>query len=194
MPLKPGSCAKPFFGQVAEILDEKGQPVETGSEGFLVLTRPWPSMLRTLYGDDERYVKLTGASIPGKYFTGDSARRDKDGYYWIIGRVDDVIKVSGHRLGTAEVESALLTHPAVVGVGRHRPAPRAQRTGHLLLHPDQNGQRADGRAEGGPPQARLHASRPHCQARSDPVRRQAAQDPLRQDHAPCAEGARPGTA
>ena len=114
LPLKPGSCAKPFFGQVAEILDEKGQHVEAGSEGYLVLARPWPSMMRTLYGDDERYVQTYWTRFPGKYFTGDSARRDKDGYYWIIGRVDDVIKVSGHRLGTAEVESALLTHPAVV--------------------------------------------------------------------------------
>ncbi len=113
-PLKPGSCAKPFFGQVVEIVDEKGKPVETGAEGYLVLTRPWPSMLRTLYGDDQRYVDTYWTKFPGKYFTGDSARRDKDGYIWVIGRVDDVIKVSGHRLGTAEVESALLTHPAVV--------------------------------------------------------------------------------
>ena len=113
-PLKPGSCAKPFFGQVVEIVDEKGKPVETGAEGYLVLTRPWPSMLRTLYGDDQRYVDTYWSKFPGKYFTGDSARRDKDGYIWVIGRVDDVIKVSGHRLGTAEVESALLTHPAVV--------------------------------------------------------------------------------
>jgi acetyl-CoA synthetase len=113
VPLKPGSGTRPFFGQEAEIVDEEGKPVEAGAEGFLVLTKPWPSMLRTIYGDDERYVRSYWSKYPGKYMTGDSARRDKDGYFWIIGRVDDVIKVSGHRLGTAEVESALITNPAV---------------------------------------------------------------------------------
>jgi acetyl-CoA synthetase len=113
VPLKPGSGTRPFFGQEAEIVDEEGKPVEDGAEGFLVLNKPWPSMLRTIYGDDERYVRSYWSKYPGKYMTGDSARRDKDGYFWIIGRVDDVIKVSGHRLGTAEVESALITHPAV---------------------------------------------------------------------------------
>lgn len=113
VPLKPGSATRPFFGQEAEIVDEEGKPVEDGAEGFLVLTKPWPAMLRTIYGDDERYVRSYWSKYPGKYMTGDSARRDKDGYFWIIGRVDDVIKVSGHRLGTAEVESALITNPAV---------------------------------------------------------------------------------
>ncbi len=113
MPLKPGSGTRPFFGQEAEILDETGNPVPDGDEGYLVLKRPWPAMLRTIYGDDERYVKQYWSKYPGKYMTGDSAKRDKDGYFWIIGRVDDVIKVAGHRLGTAEVESALVSHPAV---------------------------------------------------------------------------------
>jgi len=113
VPLKPGSATRPFFGQVAEIVDEQGNPVPDGAEGYLVLTRPWPSMLRTIYKDDERYINQYWSKYPGKYMTGDSARRDKDGYFWIIGRVDDVIKVSGHRLGTAEIESALITHPAV---------------------------------------------------------------------------------
>lgn len=113
VPLKPGSGTRPFFGQVAEIVDEEGNPVADGAEGFLVLTRPWPSMLRTIYKDPDRYVNGYWSKYPGKYMTGDSARRDKDGYYWIIGRVDDVIKVSGHRLGTAEIESALITHHAV---------------------------------------------------------------------------------
>jgi acetyl-CoA synthetase len=112
-PLKPGSGTKPFFGQEAEIVDEHGKPVSHDTEGYLVLKNPWPSMLRTIYGDDERYVSQYWSKHPGKYTTGDSAKRDKDGYYWIIGRVDDVIKVSGHRLGTAEVESALVSHPAV---------------------------------------------------------------------------------
>ena len=113
VPLKPGSGTRPFFGQSAEIVDEEGKPVEDGNEGYLVLKNPWPSMLRTIYGDDDRYVKQYWSKNPGKYTTGDSAKRDKDGYFWIIGRVDDVIKVSGHRLGTAEVESALVSHPAV---------------------------------------------------------------------------------
>ena len=113
VPLKPGSGTRPFFGQDAEIVDEEGKPVADGAEGYLVLKNPWPAMFRTLYGDDERYVKTYWSKFPGKYLTGDSARRDADGYYWIIGRVDDVIKVSGHRLGTAEVESALISHPAV---------------------------------------------------------------------------------
>ncbi|MEK7441731.1 MAG: acetate--CoA ligase [Chloroflexota bacterium] len=111
--LKPGSGTRPFFGQEAEILDEHGNAVPDGDEGYLVLKNPWPAMLRTIYGDDERYVRQYWSKYPGKYMTGDSAKRDKDGYFWIIGRVDDVIKVSGHRLGTAEVESALVSHPAV---------------------------------------------------------------------------------
>ncbi len=113
VPLKPGSGTRPFFGQKAEIVDEQGNPVPDDTEGYLTLLRPWPSMLRTIYGDDERYAAQYWSKYPGRYTTGDSAKRDKDGYYWIIGRVDDVIKVSGHRLGTAEVESALVSHPAV---------------------------------------------------------------------------------
>jgi acetyl-CoA synthetase len=113
VPLKPGSGTKPFFGQQAEIVDESGKPVKDNEEGYLVLKNPWPSMLRGIYGDPNRYVQQYWSRFPGVYMTGDSARRDEDGYFWIIGRVDDVIKVSGHRLGTAEVESALITHPAV---------------------------------------------------------------------------------
>jgi acetyl-CoA synthetase len=113
VPLKPGSATRPFFGQEAEIVDEQGNPTPDNTEGYLTLKNPWPAMLRTIYNDDERYVNQYWSKYPGKYTTGDSAKRDKDGYFWIIGRVDDVIKVSGHRLGTAEVESALVSHPAV---------------------------------------------------------------------------------
>jgi acetyl-CoA synthetase len=113
VPLKPGSGTRPFFGQQAEVLNDEGQPVADGEEGYLVLKNPWPAMLRGIYGDPDRYVKQYWSKYPGKYLTGDSAKRDKDGYFWIIGRVDDVIKVSGHRLGTAEVESALVSHEAV---------------------------------------------------------------------------------
>jgi acetyl-CoA synthetase len=113
VPLKPGSGTRPFFGQEADILDEQGHPVPDNTEGYLVLKNPWPAMLRTIYGDPDRYVNQYWSKFPGMYTTGDSAKRDKDGYFWIIGRVDDVIKVSGHRLGTAEIESALVSHPAV---------------------------------------------------------------------------------
>ncbi|HEX4824453.1 MAG TPA: acetate--CoA ligase [Candidatus Polarisedimenticolaceae bacterium] len=112
-PLKPGSGTKPFPGIKAEVLDEDGEPVKAGEEGKLVITTPWPAMMRTIYKDPERYVKQYWSTFPGKYFTGDSARIDADGYFWIIGRVDDVIKVSGYRLGTAEIESALVSHSAV---------------------------------------------------------------------------------
>jgi acetyl-CoA synthetase len=111
--LKPGSGTRPFPGIRADIYDEAGKPVRDGEEGFLVLTRPWPAMLRTIYGDPDRYVSQYWSKYPGAYLTGDSAKRDKDGYFWVIGRVDDVLKVSGYRLGTAEVESALVSHPAV---------------------------------------------------------------------------------
>jgi acetyl-CoA synthetase len=113
LPLKPGSGAKPFFGQEAEILDEHGNPVKDGEEGFLVLKKPWPAMMTTIYKDPDRYVQQYWSKYPGKYMAGDSAKRDKDGYFWVIGRTDDVIKVAGYRLGTAEVESALVSHPAV---------------------------------------------------------------------------------
>jgi acetyl-CoA synthetase len=103
----------PFPGIQADIYDENGTPVAEGEEGYLVLKTPWPAMLRTIYKDPDRYVSQYWTKFPGVYFTGDSARRDKDGYYWVIGRVDDVIKVSGYRLGTAEIESALVSHPAV---------------------------------------------------------------------------------
>ncbi len=112
-PLKPGSGTRPFPGVRAEVVDEHGKQVGPGEEGNLVLTAPWPAMLRTLYKDPDRYVKQYWSTYPGKYLTGDSARVDADGYFWIIGRVDDVIKVSGYRLGTAEIESALVSHAAV---------------------------------------------------------------------------------
>ena len=112
-PLKPGSGTLPFFGVVAKVVDDKGKEVPRNSGGKLVITKPWPSMLRTLWGDDERFAKTYFGEFPGIYFTGDGARQDKDGYFWIVGRIDDVLNVSGHRIGTAEVESALVSHPAV---------------------------------------------------------------------------------
>jgi acetyl-CoA synthetase len=113
MDLKPGSATRPFPGVEADVYDENGQPAAEGEEGYLVLKQPWPAMLCTIYKDPDRYLAQYWSRFPGVYFTGDSARKDKDGYFWIIGRVDDVIKVSGYRLGSAEIESALVSHPAV---------------------------------------------------------------------------------
>ncbi|MCC9602524.1 acetate--CoA ligase [Stieleria sp. JC731] len=110
---KPGSCTRPLPGVVPVILDESGQPVEGENGGMLCIDQPWPGMLRGVWGDDERYVDTYWSTVPGKYLTGDNARRDKDGYYWIMGRIDDVINVSGHRLSTIEVESALVSHELV---------------------------------------------------------------------------------
>jgi acetyl-CoA synthetase len=112
-PLKPGSGTKAFPGIVADVVDEQGNSVKANEEGYLVIKTPWPSMLRTIWNDPERYVTQYWSKYPGMYMTGDSARKDEDGYFWIIGRVDDVIKVSGYRLGTAEIESALVSHHAV---------------------------------------------------------------------------------
>lgn len=100
-------------GVLADVVDFHGNPVQAGAEGFLIIRRPWPSMIRTLWGDPRRYEDTYWCRIPGAYFTGDAARRDADGYFWILGRVDDVMNVSGHRLSTMEVESALVRHPAV---------------------------------------------------------------------------------
>ena len=111
--LKPGSATRPFFGIVPEIVDAEGKPLEGACEGNLVIAQSWPGQSRTVYGDHERFVQTYFSTYPGKYFTGDGCRRDADGYYWITGRVDDVINVSGHRMGTAEVESALVAHAAV---------------------------------------------------------------------------------
>ena len=111
--LKPGSATKPFFGVVPALVDDQGKILEGATSGNLVITRPWPGQMRTVYGDQQRFYETYFQMYPGYYFTGDGARRDEDGYYWITGRVDDVLNVSGHRLGTAEVESALVLHDAV---------------------------------------------------------------------------------
>ncbi len=118
---KPGSTGLPFFGVVPEIQTQEGQKVPSNEGGLLVLKKPWPSMLRTIYGDDERFKQAYWSEIPGAYFTGDGAREDHDGYFHVVGRIDDVLNVSGHRIGTAEIESALVAHPAVAeaaAVGR----------------------------------------------------------------------------
>ena len=110
---KPGSATRPFFGIEAAILKEDGKEAAVNEGGYLVIKKPWPGIMRTVYGQHERFKETYWSRFPGVYFTGDSARMDADKYVWIMGRVDDVIKVSGHRIGAAEVESALVSHPKV---------------------------------------------------------------------------------
>ncbi|MDQ2645619.1 MAG: acetate--CoA ligase [Myxococcota bacterium] len=119
--MRPGSTGLPFFGVVPEVVNKSGEPVGREKGGLLILRRPWPSILRTVWGDDERFRKQYFSEIQGAYFTGDGARQDKDGYFHVVGRIDDVLNVSGHRIGTAEIESALVSHPSVAeaaAVGR----------------------------------------------------------------------------
>lgn len=116
-PLKAGSACKPFPGILADVVDKKGKPVPADKGGYLVIKNPWPSMIRTILNNPKRYIKTYWSEIKGVYFSGDVAFKDKDGYFWIQGRTDDVLKVAGHRLGTAEIESAFVQHPAVVEAG-----------------------------------------------------------------------------
>src|SRR5262249_25414760 len=118
---KPGSTGLPLFGVDIAVVKDKGDECVANEGGKLVIRKPWPSMARTLYGDDERFRQVYWTPMPGVYFTGDGARRDQDGYFWVVGRIDDVLNVAGHRIGTAEIESALVSHPAVAeaaAVGR----------------------------------------------------------------------------
>jgi acetyl-CoA synthetase len=112
-PTTPGTATLPFFGIDAAIVDREGKELAANQGGLLVVRKPWPSMLRGIFNDPARYEKQYWSDVPGCYFTGDGARRDADGYFWIMGRIDDVINVSGHRLGTAEVESAIVSHASV---------------------------------------------------------------------------------
>jgi acetyl-CoA synthetase len=120
-PIKPGTCTRPLPGIAVDVVKKDGSSCAPNEGGYLVIRRPWPSMMRTIFGDPDRYVRQYWSDIPGMYFAGDGARKDGDGYFWVMGRIDDVINVAGHRLGTAEVESALVSHPSVAeaaAVGR----------------------------------------------------------------------------
>ncbi len=124
VPTKPGSATRPFPGISADVVDDNGESVPLGGGGYLVVNRPWPSMLRTIYGDPDRYVSTYWSRFPGKYFPGDGCKRDSDGYFWLLGRIDDVMLISGHNISTTEVESALVDHPTVAEaavVGRTDP-------------------------------------------------------------------------
>ena len=179
-PLKPGSATKPFPGVKAEIRMQSGEVVEVGG-GLLALTRPWPAMLRGIYGDPERFVKQYWSKWDRSiYFTGDGAKRDEDGYFWVLGRVDDVINVAGHRIGTMEVESALVDHPQGGRGGGRGPRARAERAGDLGVRDSEGRQRAftgaGRRAEG----ARREEDRRHRAARktscSRPICRRRARE------------------
>jgi len=110
---KPGSATVPFPGIAADVVDEDGHSVPLGGGGFLTIDQPWPSMARTIYGDDQRYIDTYWTRFPGRYFAGDGCKRDEDGYFWLLGRVDDIMLISGHNISTTEVESALVSHPKV---------------------------------------------------------------------------------
>jgi acetyl-CoA synthetase len=112
-PTKPGSATLPFFGVLPEVVDDNGKPVPKNSGGKLVIRKPWPNMLRGIWGDPKRFQEVYWSEVKGSYFTGDGCRQDEDGYFWIVGRIDDVLNVAGHRIGTAEVESALVSNPKV---------------------------------------------------------------------------------
>ncbi len=138
VPLKPGSGTLPMPGVLAEVVDLMGKPVEPDHEGFLIIKRPWPSMARTLWRDPDRYRQQYWERIEGVYMTGDAARRDEDGYFWILGRVDDVMNVSGHRLSTMELESALVQAPRRCRSRGGRQASRNHRPGRgLFRHPEE---------------------------------------------------------
>ena len=182
---KPGSATQPFPGIQAEVVDEReGKPIDEG-QGLLVLKRPWPSMLRTLYKEDERFIETYFTRFGNEtYLVGDAARKDKDGYFWVIGRIDDVVNVSGHRLSTAEVESAIVAHDVGRRGRRHRPVRRADRPGDLRVRHAPGRHRGHRRGRRGNPRHRRRADRQVRAAQADHLGRRPAEDPLRQDHAP----------
>ena len=182
--LKPGSATRPFFGVQPAIVDGDGRLLEGPGEGNLVMLDAWPGMMRTVYGDHARFVQTYFAAFKGLYFTGDGARRDEDGYYWITGRVDDVLNVSGHRLGTAEVESALVAHPAVAEaavVGYPHDIKGQGIYCYVTLTVGIEPSEALRKELVQQVSKEIGADR---DAGSDPVGARPAQDPLGQDHAP----------
>ena len=184
--LKPGSATFPLPGIGAGIVDDAGKPVGIPGGGYLVLERPWPSMLRGIWGDPERYRETYWSRFEGKYFAGDGAKRDDEGYFWLLGRVDDIMLVSGHNISTTEVESALVDHPAVAEaavVGKTDDTTGQAIAAFVTLRA--GNEPRDELVEGAP-RPRGRADRPDRQAEDDPVHRRAAEDAFGQDHAPAA--------
>ena len=182
--LKPGSATRPFFGVVPEIVDADGKVMDGETQGNLCIAKSWPGQMRTVYGDHARFEQTYFSTYKGKYFTGDGCRRDADGYYWITGRVDDVINVSGHRMGTAEVESSLVANPAVseaAVVGYPHDIKGQGIYAYVTLMTGTEPIRRVAQGIGG---VGAQGHRPDRLAGPDPVRAGPAQNPLRQDHAP----------
>ena len=187
---KPGA-ALPLPGIEADVVDERGDAVPNGCGGYLVLTEPWPSMLRTIWGDDDRYVETYWSRYPGRYFPGDGAKKDEDGDLWLLGRVDDVMLVSGHNISTTEVESALVSHPSIAEaavVGATDPVTGQGIVAFVIIWAARSTPRVS--VPPGAPQPRRPSDRRHRQATSDHGRQRAAQDPVGQDHASPAQGRR----
>ena len=182
--LKPGSATFPLPGIGAGIVDDAGKPVGIPGGGYLVLERPWPSMLRGIWGDPERYRDTYWSRFEGKYFAGDGAKRDDEGYFWLLGRVDDIMLVSGHNISTTEVESALVDHPVGCRSRGGRQDRRHDRPGDRRVRDPACGGGAARRAGRGAAQPRRRAHRADRQAEVDPLHRGAAEDAFGQDHAP----------
>ena len=187
---KPGAAMRPFPGVSAEVVDNEGTPVGNGEGGYLVLNQPWPGMLRGIWGDPQRYQETYWSRFAGVYFAGDGAKKDEDGDLWLLGRVDDVMNISGHRISTTEIEHALVGHPQGGRGGGGRGQRPHHRPGHRgLRHREGRDlrRRVRGRCPGDrASRDRLGHHRTDRQAPSDPAHPRTAQDPERQDHAPAA--------
>ena len=181
--LKPGSATQPFFGIIPQIVDAEGKVLEGPCTGNLCIADAWPGQMRTVYGDHQRFIDTYFKAYPGKYFTGDGCRRDADGYYWITGRVDDVINVAGHRLGTAEVEVGAGGACQGVGGGGRGLSARHQGPGHLRLRHADDGRAAERGVAQGAGRLGAQGDRPDRLARPHPVCPGPAEDALGQDHA-----------
>ena len=155
-----------------------GTPCGPNEGGILVIKKPWPSMLRGIYGDDERYTKAYWSEIPGVYFTGDGARQDEDGYFWVVGRIDDVLNVAGHRLGTAEIESALVSHPSVAEAAVVGPPDELKGQAIFCFVTPKNGVTASPELKKSLSDHVVKEIGTLAQARRDPLHRRAAEDPL----------------
>ena len=183
-PLKPGSATRPFFGVEPVIVDGEGSRLDGVAEGNLCIARSWPGQMRTVFGDHKRFIETYFSTFKGLYFTGDGARRDQDGFYWITGRVDDVINVAGHRLGTAEIESALVAHPKVAEaavVGYPHDIKGQGIYAYVTLRADQEPNEALRKEL---VQWVSEGDQRHRRARFGAMGARSTQDPLRQDHAP----------
>ena len=181
--MKPGSAGRPFFGVEPQLVGPDGEVLEGASSGNLCITRSWPGQMRSVYGDHERFVQTYFTTYRGKYFTGDGCRRDEDDYYWITGRVDDVLNISGHRLGTAEIESALVSHPKVAEaavVGYPHDLKGQGIYCYVTLMEGEEGSEALEKALRHP---RPHRNQPDRHAGHHPLHLGLAEDPLGQDHA-----------